>query len=164
MSFYRTRLTQSSDIFAAYRGLDVRSKQRFRTNLRTQVKPEVDKDVLDLMAPYPGGVKYPFQFATAKSRRAFFATNGFGRGIPTQRTNQLHDSWDTQITDRDSSSLVRVVNLKPYSQYVYAPRQVPGHFNTGWGRDFNTAIPLVEEHAEELIIDAWGDAVYGSIA
>ncbi len=161
---YKVRLTQAGDVFAAYRGLDVRSKQRFKTLLRTDVKPEVLRDVVDLMAPYPGGVKYPFEFATAKSRRAFFATKGFGRGIPTQRTNQLHDSWDVQITDRNATSFVKVVNLKPYSKFVYAPRQVPGHFNTGWGGEFNSAIPLVEEHAEELIIDAWGDAVYGSIA
>lgn len=160
---YRTRLTQAPDIFAAFRGLDKKAKQRFRTYLRTDVKSEVQRDVVDLMAPYPAGVKHPFKFATAKSRRAFFATNGFGRGIPTTRSNQLHDSWDTQITDRHNGSLIRVVNLKPYSKYVYAPRQVPGHRNTGWGGDFNTAIPLVTEHAEVLTIDAWAKAVYGSM-
>lgn len=160
---YSVRLTQSGDIFGAFRSLDTKAEQRFRTLLRTQVRPAVLKDVVDFLAPYPAGVAYPFKFATDKSRRAFFATNGFGRGIPTRRSNQLYDSWDVKVTDRNNTSLLRVVNLKPYSQYVYAPRQVPGHRNTGWGKDFPTAIPLVEEHAEELVIDAWGDAIYGAV-
>jgi len=36
---------------------------------------------------------YPIQWDSVKQRRAFFATNGFGRGIPTKRTDRYVREW-----------------------------------------------------------------------
>lgn len=36
---------------------------------------------------------YPIKWDTPKQKRAFFATNGFGRGIPTRRSNNYVEKW-----------------------------------------------------------------------
>jgi hypothetical protein len=49
----------------------------------------------------PGApISYPVNWDSEKQRRAFFATNGFGRGIPTKRTNTYIDAWKiTQVSN-----------------------------------------------------------------
>ena len=49
-----------------------------------------------------------------KQRRAFFATNGFGRGIPTSRTGTYARSWRV-LKDGDGYMLD---NPTPYAVYV----------------------------------------------
>jgi hypothetical protein len=41
-------------------------------------------------------IQYPVQWDSERQRRAFFATNGFGKGIPYQRTHQYRLSWKTE--------------------------------------------------------------------
>ena len=41
-------------------------------------------------------ITYPVQWDSAKQRRAFFATNGFGKGIPYQRTFASASTWQVQ--------------------------------------------------------------------
>jgi hypothetical protein len=42
-----------------------------------------------VLGKIPGPVKYPIRWTSERQRRAFFATNGFGRGIPTKRTGDV---------------------------------------------------------------------------
>lgn len=42
---------------------------------------------------------YPIQWDSDKQRRAFFATNGFGGGIPHQRTGKLAGGWKRESLD-----------------------------------------------------------------
>lgn len=45
-------------------------------------------------------VRYPIQWDTEKQRRAFFATGGFGNGIPYERTGATQQAWEnTAITN-----------------------------------------------------------------
>lgn len=41
-------------------------------------------------------ITYPVQWDSQKQRRAFFATNGFGKGIPYQRTFGSASTWQVQ--------------------------------------------------------------------
>ena len=43
-------------------------------------------------------ITYPVNWDSEKQRRAFFATDGFGAGIPTGRTGGYVDSWQVQQT------------------------------------------------------------------
>lgn len=51
--------------------------QQIRDEMREEGKPIV----------------YPVQWDTTKQRKAFFATDGFGRGIPTKRTGATVNAW-----------------------------------------------------------------------
>ncbi len=157
------KLSIPKDVFAAVRELPTRATRNFNRELQTTVKPELQRHVKDLVAVAPGPVVHPFQFATIRSRKAFFATRGFGRGIPTRRTNAIINAWTIEITRAGEKSYIILTNTNPASQYVYGTphqRQVPGHFRTGWGKDLRPALALIQERATELIIDAWGKAVY----
>jgi hypothetical protein len=50
----------------------------------------------ELQAPVPKRsfpADYPIEWTSERQRRAYFASNGFGAGIPYQRTGQLQESW-----------------------------------------------------------------------
>ena len=81
---------------------------------------------------YPARVRHgqdnPYQWQTERQRRAYFASNGFGKVIPYQRTGDLANGWE-QINSGVES---RVVNEVPYATYVMDELQQRGHRADGW--------------------------------
>lgn len=151
-----------TDLFASIKALPASAYKQMHVEMEKTVKPAVQREVQDLVATYPGPVVYPFEFGTAKSRRAFFATQGFGRGIPTARTGALFRAWQTRYRFSGNVGALIIQNEADYAKYVYGfrdQRQIPGHRATGWGRDIPTALQLIDEFATGLIIDAWGRSV-----
>lgn len=100
---------------------------------------EVEPAMLSELRDTPPNVKYPIGWTTEKQKRAFFATNGFGRGIPTRRTGKVQQGW-VVFTDRgDGTFTVKVMNDVSYSRWVYGSLAKTGqqyqqrfHRNTGW--------------------------------
>lgn len=115
----------------------------------------LQRDVDKLLSPAPGPVRLPFIFASEKSRRAYFATYGFGRGIPYRRTGKLGQSWVVIITPRFADNTVTIKNLRPEATYVYGPRQVPGHARTGWAKDFPRKFDELMARLNTLTSQAW---------
>ena len=81
---------------------------------------------------YPSRVQHgadkPYQWQSEKQRRAFFATNGFGGGIPYSRTQTLANSWHTVGSGLDQ----HVENDAPYAGYVKDEQQQRGHAADNW--------------------------------
>lgn len=155
---FRVKVTQPTATILAIRTLPVRAQREFRRELQTQVKPEIEKDVQELVAPYPGpvvsGPDHPFEFATDKSRRFYFAT--LGKRGPYVRSKQLFQSWTVRIGSQIRADMITILNLKSYSKFVYGPRQVPGHRRTGWGGpNFQAGLDLTREHARQLVVTLW---------
>jgi len=102
---------------------------RYRRAIIKEVIPQVQKYARLLTSRYPGPTKHPFAFATPKSRRWFFANVP----APYMRTRFLAESWDVNLyLEDDDGFSIQMDNDAPYAQYVYGPRQVPGHRVTGW--------------------------------
>lgn len=107
--------------------------------------------VQELSRPVPD-VQYPIQWAGERQRKAFFATNGFGKGIPTQRTGSIQKQWRYEIRRNRDGFQFSIYNTKPYAKYLFgslaqdkrkaARFQQPMHKNTGY--------PL----AQPIVIDA----------
>lgn len=119
-------------------------------NLERIVSASVEREqyetgdyLLAELRQYPGPVKYPILWKSERQRRAFFASNGFGRGIPTQRTNALRDGWKLVTETGSEGARLMVTNLTDYEQYVTGNDQQPFHTRTGWNRS-------------EEIIERWG--------
>lgn len=140
----------------------------------SHVRPKVEADVTDLLAPYPGPAVYPFQFATIKSQRFYFAN--FQR--PYVRTQNLQDSWFVQISSQLNAGPLAVLgaffrqqtvagqillvigNSDDEARYVYPPKQVPGHARTGWNLDNRQeVINRVYQH----VLDEWRPALIEAI-
>ena len=87
------------------------------------------------LSHYPARVNHdagnPYQWQSEKQRKAYFATNGFGGGIPYQRTNEMQGGWYVHESNSDWSR-VNVQNKMPYAQYVMGDRQQRGHIADKW--------------------------------
>ena len=63
----------------------------------------------------PSKPSYPVNWDSNKQRMAFFATKGFGGGIPYARTGRISKQWIIQ----NNTSSVRLSNKAPQAVYVY---------------------------------------------
>jgi hypothetical protein len=80
----------------------------------------------------PGkAINYPVKWDSEKQRRAFFATNGFGRGIPSRRTNRYTSGWNIQ---QAGAVGYRIENNAPYSKYVGGTAYSTSQSNIHQGR------------------------------
>lgn len=76
----------------------------------------------------------PYLWQSEKQRRAFFATDGFGGGIPHERTGETTNAWTLQVKDSNWTS-AKIVNDSPGAYWVQGEGQQRGHKADGWRRD-----------------------------
>lgn len=83
-----------------------------------EIKPELLDELQDLPPKRAYPDEYPIEFTSDKQRKAYFATDGFGRGIPTVRDNTLINSWE--ITGQAKGNMFSIItrNLQDWSKYV----------------------------------------------
>jgi len=62
--------------------------------------------------------RYPITWDSERQRRAYFATDGFGAGIPYGRTQKLNNSYYLQARAVRSGAIVVMGNRDPKSPYV----------------------------------------------
>jgi hypothetical protein len=96
-------------------------------------QPRLKKLTLAIVAVEPGLPKPGItKKMTPRQRRAFWATDGFGHGIPYRRTGALTEAWDAQfVFDADGGSFV-IENTSPIATYVIGDQQQVFHRDTGW--------------------------------
>jgi hypothetical protein len=70
----------------------------------------------------------PYRWQSEKQRRAFFATKGFGGGIPSRRSGELSRGWQASVDPYRKTLFNRV----PYAKYTMGDRQQKGHTTDGW--------------------------------
>ncbi len=103
-------------------------------NTSRVVIPKLEQD----LAIAPGKPKRPIQWTSEKQRKAFFATNGFGRGIPTRRTGGSTKAWRGKLERISAIVRVSITNPNNYVRFVRydqsGRRSVIQrmHRNTGW--------------------------------
>jgi hypothetical protein len=125
--------------------------------LKTALKRQAGRfksRVLSRLQVQPGKVKYPIEWESEKQRRAFFATDGFGRGIGTPRTGALSKGWRVDV-DFGMDYEISTYNIHDYAQYVVGDKQQRMHRNTGWMK----ARPIMDEENERFI-DVIRDTVF----
>ena len=84
-------------------------------------------------APRPG---YPIHWDSVRQRKAYFATDGFGRGIPTRRTGRYEKGWNI-VKQANGYSLV---NDTEGAQYI------GGDFEGAWqSRIHQSRWPIANE-------------------
>lgn len=134
------------------------------------VMNEVTPFMLNELESEPGAVKYPIEWASEKQRKAFFATDGFGGGIPYTRTKKVSGAWRVLPTPNGLGMIVE--NPSPASQFVFGSLaasnpggfQQPFHKNTGWQQAYETvnfwfdaAFELFDERMETRLGEFVGD-------
>lgn len=141
------------DILQAIAEGAIQSPGRMRTAYRRNVG-RFKSRILRRVKVVPGKPRYPLRWASERQRRAFFATDGFGGGIPYQRTNRLINSYDVILTDTASGAILSLTNSDPKAQFVVGDRAQPFHLDTGWIQIANV-ISDARVEAEEILIQTW---------
>jgi hypothetical protein len=148
-------LVLETDVIKAVQSAAANSPRAVNTLINKSIRGDVEWRILPRLRQQPGEPVEPIQWATELQRIAFFASDGFGRGIGADRTGQLAQSW--RLNWDIARGIASVENTAPYAKYVYYPRQQPFHRNTGWmGRREIEDIVLEEsERASDAIVEGW---------
>lgn len=154
------QITIDTDVFDAITNVAKTAPRAVDALVNRSIRGDAEKRLIPQLQAEPSTVVYPVAWTTERQRRAFFATNGFGAGIPTRRTGKTRAGWALvgEITSAGAGAgALRVENNVPAARYVYFPRQQQFHKNTGWvGSD--TINRIVFEESEVLmnkLIDGW---------
>lgn len=145
------RVTVDTDVFKALEEAYTKSPRTIKAFLNRSLLPQYLKRIQQQWTPYPSPVHYPIEWKSARQRRAFFATNGFGGGIPYQRTRTLQKSWVFAIDEYPGGAEVRIGNTAAYARFVIGADQQPFHRNTGWPHVDTEAAELTGELTDEVI-------------
>lgn len=150
---FSVQITVPVDVFAAIDDqiqqtpvLMERAFNRASSRLRSRL--------LEQLRTQPGAPHYPLRWMSERQRRAYFATNGFGHGIPYQRTGALAQGWHVEYAPFDNGGGITIWNNAPSEVYVEGYQQQPFHQDTGWP----FAPQVIAEFSEQMtdvIIDTW---------
>lgn len=138
--------------------LDVLAEQLQKTPvlLETALKRQAGRFKGRILADLrlePPPPDYPLRWASEKQRRAFFATDGFGRGIGAERTHALSQGWRVDVEGNNFFAL-HVYNKEDYATFVVGDDKQPFHIDTGW----LDAAPIMSDAMdayEDVIIDTY---------
>lgn len=92
----------------------------------------VDRKALTWLRFTPAKPHYPIIWQSERQRKAFWATNGFGRGIPTQRSGKLQASWSVKQETTATGGSLSFFNSTDYGDYVQGDRQQEMHIASGY--------------------------------
>jgi hypothetical protein len=125
--------------------------------VRKKILPWARRRVKRALGTPPGPVVYPIEWTSEKQRRAFFATDGFGAGIPYERTNTLVEGWEVlfDATD-DGFGDITVTNDDDAVDFVQGQRQQKFHQNTGW-KNASDVLQVISLDGQVRLDEVWQD-------
>lgn len=149
----RLEVEIDDDLIVAYQNLASDLPRVTRRAFRGEVD-RIGGKMLAELTETPGPPQYPIRWKTERQRRAFFATDGFGRGIPTERSGALQAGWEIEFTGAGFDIDVAVVNETDYAIFVQGDDAQPFHLDTGWPQ----AAPIFTRYEEVMmdsLIETW---------
>jgi hypothetical protein len=101
----------------------------------------------------PGKRSGKVRWKSDKQRKAYFASNGFGKGIPYRRSHKLAQGWRVVVVSAAKSE-ISVENSQGYTRFVQGDDQQPFHSDTGW-RQAGPIINRFREPFEDALVKGW---------
>lgn len=136
--------------------------QAFPQQIATITQEVVDKsepEILSILTFTPPKPNRKIEWTSEKQRRAYFATDGFGNGIPYRRKGNSSKGWRVFGVRTASGAQVIVRNEWDKAKFVYgqfttqAPQQ-GFHDITGW-----TQAKTQREQIITILIDTYRDVI-----
>lgn len=118
--------------------------------------------VLQRLTTIPGPPVYPIRWKSERQRRAFFASKGFGKGIPTRRTYAIVKGWHVVYLPTQTGGAVSLINEVPGMQYVQGDNVQPFHLDTGWVQRGDVVDDFIRETSEQVTA-TWFDVAEAAI-
>lgn len=82
----------------------------------------------------PGPPTHPIRWTNERQQRAYFASKGFGRGIPSRRGSppEVTAAWRGQFIPTPDGGIMALINDAPHVDFVQGFRAQGFHLDTGW--------------------------------
>jgi hypothetical protein len=109
---------------------------------------------LSLLRTEPGKPIYPLRWKSKKQRRAFFATKGFGKGIPYSRSGAQSNSWSVIVED----GKIVLSSSSPVTRFIQGEDVQPFHLDTGWIQVSDVVDDFLRDGIA-VTVETWNDAV-----
>lgn len=120
----------------------------------TAIQPKILAEIRNA----PSAPKYPIEWQSERQRRAFFASDGFGHGIPYKRTGKLQQSWMMTQRASGNGATVNLENSDPKAVYVQADLVQRMHLASGWPQVDNI-VARNEVLLADMVVQTWDDIV-----
>lgn len=122
----------------AMKGQEGRAANRALSKLRTEPGPSIK----------------PTRWKSDKQRRAFFASNGFGAGIPYRRSGRASRGWQATFDNTPTGGTLTIEHEWPQIVFVQGDYQQPFHQDTGWVR-LDDVVDDFEREAIDVGVEVW---------
>jgi hypothetical protein len=101
----------------------------------------------------PGPPVHPIRWTSLRQQRAYFASKGFGRGIPSKRGSPpaVTAGWRGIFIPTSDGGILALSNEEPQTDFVQGFRAQGFHKDTGWVQ--------LDDVANDFFEDAEGAAV-----
>jgi hypothetical protein len=144
---------QAERLLRAMRKNIAQAPNRFQNAMRGK-GGRLANSALTKLSREPGPPIYPIRWATARQRRAYFATGGFGHGIPSRRSGTLLRSWVSRFFGDRQGGVVTLSNPISYMRYVQGDKAQPFHLDTGYVQVSDVVEDFYRE-AREIGAEVW---------
>lgn len=150
--------TETYDLIA--QALD-KSAQKTDRVLRREVRPHVSQRVNETLRKPPPPASWsgdnPPPWTSDLQNRAYFASNGWGGGVPMKRRSNKHvQGWHVRGDYKKNFGQITISNDEPTAVFIYGDRQQRYHALTGW--------PLAAPLLDEILLEAEFIFVEGLLA
>lgn len=110
------------------------AKRRFQLAMQQRRGDELAGRALAALKTVPAKPNYPIRWTSDKQRKAFFASKGFGRGIPASRNTppDVSEGWEAEFIATDDGGILALDNSVPHWVYVQGALAQGFHKDTGW--------------------------------
>ena len=125
------KLTIVGDVFLPLAD-KIRYTNRAVATVFEKRRQPLDVKALTWLRFTPAKPHYPIVWQSERQRRAFFATNGFGRGIPTERSGKLQAEWKVRQRTTSTGGSISFDNDTSYSPYVQGDQMQDMHIASGY--------------------------------
>lgn len=154
----RVKLALDASALNALRQAVADSPREFYNIVNRTLLPQAQRRLDRALNEAPGAVVRPFQFATDKSRRYYFATHkgGYRRTGAVLQWRIVLQAFSGRTVD------ITFENAAPYAKWVFGDakgaHQVPGHRRTGW-KNVGTVLPAETAAVLADLSEAWVEVV-----
>lgn len=102
----------------------------------------------------PGSPIYPIRWKSQRQKRAYFASKGFCKGIPSRRTYAVLKGWKVIYRRTNDGGSVSLINTEPHMRFVQGDDAQPFHLDTGWVQRRDVVDDFVRETSGQ-VTDVW---------
>ncbi len=133
---------------------NIKQVPRLMQNAMKGKRGRLANKALRALTREPGKPNYPLRWQSARQRRAFFASGGFGRGIPTQRSGKLLQSWDVKYENTSEGGVVSLVNPVSYMKFVQGDEAQRFHLDTGYVQ-VEDVVDDYQQEVGDVVVETW---------